>query len=251
MTGVEPPAPRRASATASLPPPPEGWEQAGAGIVRASLVGTAVFTVASAAGAIAPGLFRYVAATVSLVLFALGLGIFAWSYAVAVGRSRADEIGIGGLYFLAGPTAPASVRRRLMGLFGVQIVVGLTAAAVRPFTPLAFGTLVPVYGLALAGLWGALYGRFGPRVAPVRSARAAAREAARATAAAPAGARARAEGRGGRAARAGTVRARGAGADQNASPSARRRRSEPRPRPRTSGEEAEGHGRTGDAADHR
>ena len=110
------------------PPAPPGWERAGAWIVRASVVGTAVFTVASAAGAADPDLFRYVAATVSLVLFVLGMAAFAWSYAVAVGRSRTDEIGIGGLYFLAGTTAPASVRRRLMGLFAIEVVVGSVRA---------------------------------------------------------------------------------------------------------------------------
>jgi hypothetical protein len=46
-------------------------------------------------------------------------------------------------------------------------VVGITAAAatfnVKPFTPLAFGALVPMFGLGLAGLWAAKYGSFGAR----------------------------------------------------------------------------------------
>jgi hypothetical protein len=45
----------------------------------------------------------------------------------------------------------------------VEILVALTTASVRPFTSLAFGVLAPVYGLALAGLWGAQYGTFKPR----------------------------------------------------------------------------------------
>ena len=44
---------------------------------------------------------------VSLVLFAVGMVVFVWAYAVAVGRSRTDLIGIGGLFFLAG-SAPAA-----------------------------------------------------------------------------------------------------------------------------------------------
>jgi hypothetical protein len=44
------------------------------------------------------------------------------------------------------------------------VVVAFAAAALRPFTSLAFGILVPMWGLALAGVWGARHGTFGPRV---------------------------------------------------------------------------------------
>jgi hypothetical protein len=49
---------------------------------------------------------------------------------------------------------------------GIQIVVAVATAAARPFTPLAFGILVPLYGLGLAGVWGAAFGTFGPRRQP-------------------------------------------------------------------------------------
>ena len=78
-------------------------------------------------------------------------------------RSRTDELTLPGLFWLSG-SAPADVRRLLLGSFGVEIVVGLATASVRPFTGLAFGVLVPVYGLGLTGLWGARLGTFGPRV---------------------------------------------------------------------------------------
>jgi hypothetical protein len=39
-------------------------------------------------------------------------------------------------------------------------------SAVRPFSSLAFGVLVPVSGLGLMGLWGARYGTFPPRGGP-------------------------------------------------------------------------------------
>ncbi|MEZ5233844.1 MAG: hypothetical protein R2749_14220 [Acidimicrobiales bacterium] len=39
------------------------------------------------------------------------------------------------------------------------------AAAVRPFTPVAFCTLTPVFGLGVLGLCGATHGRFPPRQA--------------------------------------------------------------------------------------
>jgi hypothetical protein len=255
------PTPTAAGRPASPPAaaPPEHWEHAGRGIVLASAAGTAAFAVAAVVGAIAPTTAKYLAATVSLVLFAAGLLVFVWSYAVAVARSRTVEIGIGGLYFLAGSTAPPVVRRRLMGLFAIECVVALATAAARPFTPLAFGTLAPVYGLALAGLWGAKHGWFGPRVQPVRSARAAARAtraAAPPPAAPPASARQRpgtapAGPRRDRSARAAPVRPPQAGVDQNAAPRSSGRRGSDRPRPRDPREDDPRHGRSGDAADHR
>jgi hypothetical protein len=95
-------------------------------------------------------------------LFFVGCFVFLWAYAVAVSRSRTDLIGIGGLYFLAG-SAPKVVRFRLRLSFAVEIVVAIVSASIRPFTPLAFGFLVPVFGLGLCGLWGARYGTFEPR----------------------------------------------------------------------------------------
>jgi hypothetical protein len=101
---------------------------------------------------------------VSLGLFAAGTVAFLWAYGIAVQRSREAEIGIGGLFFLAGPTAPREVRRSLNLALTLQVVVGVATASVRPFTTLAFGVLVPMFGLGLNGLWGARHGRFGPRI---------------------------------------------------------------------------------------
>ena len=134
-------------------------------IVTASWAGTAAFVV-TASGAVASAGMRPVATIVALALFAAGTVVFLWAYAIAVNRSRTDAIGIGGLYFLAGETAPASVRRQLMAALAVQVVGALATASARPFTSLAFGILVPVYGLGLAGLWGARHGRFGSRANP-------------------------------------------------------------------------------------
>lgn len=132
-------------------------------IVRASWLGTLVFAV-TAVAAVLTRAATIPAAAVALGLFAAGIGIFFWAYAVAVNRSRTDAIGIGGLFFLAGAeTAPRPVKRALLASLTVQTVVALATAGARPFTTLAFGVLVPLYGLALTGLWGARHGRFGPR----------------------------------------------------------------------------------------
>ena len=102
-------------------------------------------------------------AVVDLVLFAAGFLAFCWSLLRAADRSRDEELSVAGLWFLAGSSAPRSVQRDLLVPLGLQVVVAVATAAVRPFTPLAFGILVPLYGLGLAGVWGAAFGTFGPR----------------------------------------------------------------------------------------
>ena len=137
----------------------------GAGIVRASWICTAALTLSAGLALALPDTFRPVSVAVDLALFAVGCVTFLWAYAIAVQRSRTDAIGIGGLYFLAGPTAPKPVKLHLLGSLAIQVVVAVGAAALRPFTVMAFTILAPMAGLGLAGLWGARYGTFGPRAA--------------------------------------------------------------------------------------
>jgi hypothetical protein len=139
----------------AAPAPHEGGE-----LVNAAWAGTGVFAATAIGAAVVPDILRIPALVVALTLFALGCVAFLWGFAVAVGRSRTDEIGIGGLFFLAGDTAPAVVRRRLLTALAIQVVVAFATAAVRPFTSLAFGILVPVFGLGVTGLWGARHGTF-------------------------------------------------------------------------------------------
>ena len=136
----------------------------GSGIVQASWASTALFTAVSVVAVLVDGAPRTAAAAIDVVLFLIGIGIFLWAYAIAVGRSRTVEMGIGGLFFLAGDVADAAPRRHLRLSLGVQVVVSLVAASIRLYTVVAFGVLVPTLGLALMGLWGARHGRFGPRV---------------------------------------------------------------------------------------
>jgi hypothetical protein len=98
----------------------------------------------------------------SVLLFLVGCGAFLGAFVRAVQRSRNEEIAIGGVYFLSG-SAPRVVRSRLLLSFAAEVVAAVVAAGVRPYTAVAFGVLAPVYGLGLAGLWGARYGEFPPR----------------------------------------------------------------------------------------
>lgn len=128
--------------------------------------GTALFTVTSVAAVIGPGAARALALVVASGLFVAGCAAFVWSYVLAVRRSRQDVIGVANLYLLTGDTAPPAVKHSLLAALAVQVVVGLAAAIARPYTTLAAGTLVPVFGLGLCGLWACRHGRFDPRADP-------------------------------------------------------------------------------------
>jgi len=134
----------------------------GRAIIRASWTSTVVFSITAIAATMSPGVLRWPALVVALGMFAIGCVVFLWAFAIAVGRSRTDAIGIGGLFFLAG-SAPRGVQFTLMGSLAAQVVVAIATASARIFTTLAFGSLAPMMGLAMAGLWGAKFGRFGPR----------------------------------------------------------------------------------------
>ena len=133
----------------------------GDAIERADAIGTLVFALATA-GAVAARSLRPAAVAVSLGLFAVGCAVFLWAYLAGLGRSRRELVSVPGLFFLSG-SAPKAVRRRLLALWALQLVVGITGASLRPFTPLAFGVLAPMFGLALCGLWAARHGEFPPR----------------------------------------------------------------------------------------
>jgi hypothetical protein len=143
-------------------------EPPGRRIIQASWIGTAVFTVLAVGAAAVPDVLAAVSAVLDLVLFAVGFLAFCWSLLRAADRSREEELSIAGLWFLAGGSTPGPVQRALLIPLGIQVVVAVATAAVRPFTPLAFGILVPLYGLGLAGVWGAAFGSFGPRRQPER-----------------------------------------------------------------------------------
>jgi hypothetical protein len=129
-------------------------------ICRLAIWATGVFVVASALAAAWPDTFLPLSVPVDLVLFAAGCGAFLWAYVLAIGRSRYETITMGGLFFLDDDVAPPDVTRLLRGALVVQVVVAVTAAALRPFTALAFSVLVPMLGLGLMALWAARHGRF-------------------------------------------------------------------------------------------
>lgn len=132
-------------------------------IIVASWLVTAVFVAVTVPAVIDPDRFIGAFFVVSLVIFFLACALFVVDIVLAAARSRDDAMGIGGLFFLAG-CAPRSVQIHLLSALAIQVVVAIVAAAVRPFTPLAFGTLVPMVGLGFSGLWAVRHGLFPSRV---------------------------------------------------------------------------------------
>lgn len=139
-------------------------------VVRSNILLTGVFTVLTlvAAWLFTPGL-RGMIVAVDLALFAIGFFAFIWSYFSAVQRSRTDEISVAGLFALTGGVAPRRITLVMNSCLSAQVVVGLIGAIVRSSTDgragstLAFGVLVPIFGLGLNGLWSSRLGVFPPR----------------------------------------------------------------------------------------
>jgi hypothetical protein len=125
--------------------------------------GTALFTVTAVLGVVAPSVFRWPAVVVALVLFAIGFVGFVPAFLMAAYRSRYEQVSTAGVYFLAGGAVDRAVQGRFWLLVGAQTVVAVVTASVRPFTTVAFGILVPTFGLGLMALWGANHARFPER----------------------------------------------------------------------------------------
>lgn len=152
-------------------------EQQGSGRqwVRANLVGTALFVLVEAVcvplrderGA------QWTVGVVSMILFTTGVVTTLWAYVSALELSRTREVGVANLFLLTGPTAPRPVKRTMTLALVVNVVVAITGASIGiagladdDLNALAFGILVPMFGIGMNGMWSARYGSFGPRIAP-------------------------------------------------------------------------------------
>lgn len=130
-------------------------------LVRASCAGTAVFTVVAFLAVAVEGAVP-LAVGVDIALFVAGTAVFLAALLRMARHSREAELTLPGVFFLQG-SAPADVRRLLLASLATEVVVAFVTAGLRPYTGVAFGILVPIYGLALTGLWGATRGRFAAR----------------------------------------------------------------------------------------
>jgi hypothetical protein len=134
----------------------------GSRLLRSDAIGTGAFVVATAAGMISRS-WMGLTAVVSAVLFMIGAAAMLMAFGRAVKRSRTEAIGMGGLYFLAGETAPGVIRRPFNVLLAVQVIVGFVGAGSRVYSAMAACVLVPVFGIGMGGLWGSRFGAFPSR----------------------------------------------------------------------------------------
>ena len=147
---------RRASIAAAFPGPVPGRVT-----IVVSWVATGVQLITTVFAAIDPDRFIGPFFGVMVIWFGLGTALFVVDLVLAAARSRDDAMGIGGLFFLAG-SAPPTAQRNLLASLILSTVAAVVGAAVRPFTPLAFGVLAPMLPLALCGWWAVRHGRFPP-----------------------------------------------------------------------------------------
>lgn len=144
----------------------------GGRVVRADIVGTAVFLTALA---IAVPLktrrpAQLLIGGVSMALFAIGVAATLWAYTRALDRSRVENVGVANLFLLTGETAPPVVKRTMSLALVVQIVAAVAGASFGvvglnkgQLNALAFGVLVPMFGIGMNGIWAARFGSYGPR----------------------------------------------------------------------------------------
>jgi hypothetical protein len=141
-------------------------------LVRANVIGTVVFGVAVCVGLPLQDerAVQIVFGVISMVLFGIGATGCLWAYVNALERSRSDEIGVANLFLLTGTTAPHPVKRTMTLALIAQVALALGGAIVgasglsgNQVNVLAFGILVPMFGLAMNALWAARHGRFASR----------------------------------------------------------------------------------------
>ena len=145
----------------------------GARVVSVDLAGTALFL-----GALAVAIplrthrfAQFLIGGVSMVLFSLGVATTLWAYTRALDRSRVEEVGVANLYLLTGDTAPKQVKRVMSAAFAVQTVAAVAGAWIGvvgldkgDLNALAFGVLVPMFGIGMNGVWASRHGAYGPRL---------------------------------------------------------------------------------------
>jgi hypothetical protein len=147
--------------------------QPGSRVIRLDVAGTAAFVIAL--GIAVP--FRahrfgqFLIAGASMVLFAIGVAATLLAYARALERSRTEEVGVANLFLLTGDTAPKPVHRTMSWTLAVQVIAAVTGAWIGvvgldkgELNALAFGVLVPMFGIGMNGMWAAKNGSYGPRV---------------------------------------------------------------------------------------
>lgn len=107
-----------------------------------------------------PDAVRGVVAIGCIAIFLVGAALFSWAFLIAASRSRREEVTVVGAFFLGDGSTSADDRRWAFGLLLAQSVIGLAAAGADPYTAMAFGVLVPMFGLGVVAFLGSAHGAF-------------------------------------------------------------------------------------------
>lgn len=105
---------------------------------------------------------RNVVAIGCSIVFVAGAALFSWAFTIAAGRSRLEDVTVAGAFFLAGAIEAAD-SRWAYGLLLAQTLIGIVGAAADPYTTMAFGILVPMFGLGVIAFLGSAHGAFRQR----------------------------------------------------------------------------------------
>ena len=105
---------------------------------------------------------RNIVAIACSAVFVAGAALFTWAFTIAAGRSRMEELTVGGAFFLAGSVEKPD-RRWAYGYLTAQTLIGFAGAAADPYTTMAFGVLVPMFGLGVIAFLGSAHGAFRQR----------------------------------------------------------------------------------------
>lgn len=104
---------------------------------------------------------RNVVAVGCSVVFVVGAGLFGWAFLIAAGRSRLEELTVAGAFFLAG-SVDIGDRRWAYGNLLAQTIIGVVGGSADLYTTMAFGILVPMFGLGVIAFLGSAHGAFRP-----------------------------------------------------------------------------------------
>ena len=131
-------------------------------LLRLAWQSTLALAVVATFGLMAPESSGPFVVTACLTMFVLGLLLFVFGLMYGLRRSRVEAVTVAGLFLLQN-SAPRSIRRQFAWLTITQLVVALIAAALRPYTDIAFVILAPMLPIGSAALWSAQHGFFPER----------------------------------------------------------------------------------------
>ena len=131
-------------------------------LLRLAWLSTILLAIVAALGLAASEDFLPFVVAVSSSMFLLGSFLLLLGLLYGLRRSRAEIVTVAGLFLLQG-SAPSMVRRVFAWSIAFQFTIAFSAAAVRPYTEIAFVILAPMLPLGSAALWSAQHGFFAQR----------------------------------------------------------------------------------------